>query len=513
MPKFFNTAGLCNPENHYMIDPLPRLREIDDLIHKELYFTIHAPRQTGKTTYLHALARKLNAEGNYVSLVVSFERAGYRSIAIEEAYRALRRSIYEAARLQLPETYHPVLPESVPQYDLKSYIGEWCIALSKPLVLLIDEIDALFDDTLIAVLRQLRDGYQSRPQYFPSSLALVGLRDVRDYKIRLRSDTESLGTASPFNVKAESLMLGNFSLEDTRELLLQHTRETGQEFTEEVIAEIFRLTIGQPWLVNALSNQIVSKILVNDYTLPITLETVNRAKIELILRRDTHLDSLADKLREERVKRVAQAIIRGDSIAFDIFDDDIVYLRDLGLIKPNPPIEFANPIYAEIIPRIMASPMYESIPKEIQPYGFVKTDGSLDMEKLFTDFQKFYRRNADVWLQRFEYRESAQHLLLMAFLQRVINAGGEIVREMALGNQRLDMLVRYKSFEYAIELKIRRDTYTLEDGQEQLARYLDKVGLDHGWLVIFDPRDLPWEQKLFMREIQYEGKRLIHVGL
>ncbi|MBN2088306.1 AAA-like domain-containing protein [candidate division KSB1 bacterium] len=513
MPKFFNTAGLCFPEDHYMVDPLKRLTDVEGLIEKKLYFTLHAPRQTGKTTFLYALARKLNASGNYIALVASFESAGYQSISVQEANKVFLESINEAAINQLNPQERPPQNDNRNATSLKKHLADWCRKAPKPVVLLIDEIDALFDDVLISVLRQLRDGYQSRPEGFPSSVALVGLRDIRDYKVKLRLDRESLGTASPFNVKAESVFLNNFTPAEVFELLEQHTTETGQQFPSEVKQEIFNLSQGQPWLVNAIANQMIAKILNNDYSRKITLEIVNKAKIQLIQRRDTHLDSLVDKLKEDRVKKVIQSIINGERIKFDIFDDDIAYVRDLGLVSQSDPLRFANPIYAEIVPRIMAYPIQVSFSEEIQTPWFLNDDGALNMEKVIKEFQKFYRRHSEAWLDRYAYKESAQHLLFMAFLQRIINAGGEIIREMALGNERVDMLVKYKQQEFAFELKIRWRDYTIEDGKEQLHRYLDKVGLDEGYLVIYETRDKSWDEKIYWKEIEYKNKKIIMVGL
>jgi hypothetical protein len=513
MAKFFNTAGFCNPEEHYMVDPLKRLTEVEYLIKKKLYFTIHEPRQTGKTTYLHTFARKLNQEGKYVSLVVSFERAGFKSITVDKANEVINHRIFMAAENQLSEVYQPPNPKGKKYFDLLEYLSEWCQTLKKPLVLLIDEIDSLQDDTLISILRQLRDGYQLRPNNFPSSVALVGLRDVRDYKAKIRPDSNSLGTASPFNIKAESLMLNNFTKQEVFELLEQHERETKQRFPLEIKEEIFNLTNGQPWLVNAVANQIVRGILKDDYSKQITLDIVNEAKNQLILRRDTHLDSLADKLKEQRVKRVVQAIINGESINFDILDDDLVYMRDLGLVSQTSPLKFANSIYAEIILRIMLSPIEVSIPEKIQTPWFLNSDRTLNMDKVLQEFQKFYQRNSEFWIKRYEYRESAQHLLLLAFLQRIVNAGGEIIHEMALGNNRLDLLVKFQNQEFALELKIWRDTYTIEDGKEQLSGYLDKLGQKKGYLIIFDPRDKSWEDKIYTKEIIFEDKKITMVGL
>jgi AAA domain len=513
MTRFFNTAGLCFPNDHYMIDPLKRFSGVMELLRKRLYFTIHAPRQTGKTTYLHVLAQKLNSENQYIALVASFERAGVESLTLEKANEILIDSIYRNARIQLPEPLRPDPPRDKQYLDLSDYLTSWCQNQEKPIVLFIDEIDALMDDLLVSVLRQLRDGYQARPKHFPSSIVLVGLRDVREYKAEIRKGNKSLGTASPFNVKSRSLYLNNFTKGEVFELLEQHTEETGQVFPIGVKDEIYRLANGQPWLTNALANQIISEILADDYTREITIETVTQAKNQLILRRDTHLDSLVDKLKEERVKRIVQAILNGDQLQFDILDDHIAYVRDLGLVSQTSPLTFANPIYAEIVPRIMASPMQESLPMEIQPRSFVSAEGHLDMEKVLKEFQEYYRRNSGAWLDRYEYKESAHHLLLMAFLQRVINAGGEIIREMALGNKRIDMLVKYKQQEFALELKIKRDNLTIEDGKKQLAGYLDQLGLDEGYLVIFDPTDLPWEKKIYLQQTTFNNKTIHMVGL
>ncbi len=422
-------------------------------------------------------------------------------------------SLYSAATEQLPAPYRPGDPNKEKHLHLKNYLKAWAENQSKPIVLLIDEIDALLDNVLVAILRQLRDGYQSRPAHFPASIVLVGLRDVRDYKVQTRPELKSYGTSSPFNVKSDSLFLSNFTREEVSQLLDQHGKETGQVFPDDVKEEIFNLTNGQPWLTNALARQIVAKILQYDFSQKITSDLLIQAKQQLVLRRDTHLDSLVDKLKEERVKRIVQAIINGENLSFDILDDDIAYVRDLGIVGESDPLAFANPIYGEIIPRIMSGPMQSSIPREIQPPRFINQDGTLDMEKILKEFQSFYRRNSDSWLERYEYKESAHHLLLMAFLQRVINAGGQIIREMAVGNGRIDILVKFRKQEFALELKIKRGDYAINDGKEQLADYLDGLGLEKGYLVIFDPSDKEWETRLYWQKTTFNNKEITMVGL
>ncbi|HRF40500.1 MAG TPA: ATP-binding protein, partial [Saprospiraceae bacterium] len=170
MKRYFNTTGLCSPKDHYMVNPF---RDIYDdilrLIEAKQYFLIHAPRQTGKTTFLHSLAHRLNREGKYVATVCSLESAGYQSISVEDANHVFIQSMYNRASLFVDESNMPPHPDNYSKSSvlLQRYLTEWCNRLEKPLVLLLDEVDALYDDVLISTLRQLRDGFQSRPSGFP----------------------------------------------------------------------------------------------------------------------------------------------------------------------------------------------------------------------------------------------------------------------------------------------------------------------------------------------------------
>ena len=172
-------------------------------------------------------------------------------------------------------------------------MSAWSRAIGRPLVLFVDEIDALRGPALISVLRQLRSGYPRRPGAFPWSLALIGLRDVRDYKVASGgSDSlQTLHSSSPFNIKVESLTLRSFTAEEVALLYAQHTADTGQLFTPEALARAFHLTQGQPWLVNALARQVV-EVVVPDPAVAVTARHVDEAREILIQRQDTHLDSL-----------------------------------------------------------------------------------------------------------------------------------------------------------------------------------------------------------------------------
>lgn len=511
MKRFFNTTGRCLPEDHYMVPPFRGLeQEIMRLIEAEQYFLIHAPRQTGKTTFLHAFAKKLNEEGKYICLVVSLEQAGVPSFGEELANKRMVDAMYEMRARFLPPEYFPAEPRH--PVTFKSYVQQWVEAMPKPVVLLIDEVDSLWDDVLVSLLRQLRDGFQIRPDSFPQSIAMVGLRDIRDYKMKARAENPSIGSGSPFNVKAESFFLPFFSREEVRGLLDQHASDTGQVFSEEVFEQLFYYSGGQPWLTNALANEIVEKRLRGDYSLEITPDMVEKAKETIIAQRQTHLDSLVDKLQEPRVRKVINAIIEGGILAFDGSDDAIRYCRDLGLITQTSPIQFSNPIYREIITRVLNSPVQESLPSDIaQTAWYLDSSGRLQMEKLLDAYVAFYRRHSESWLERFDYKEAGHQLLLMAFLQRIVNGGGRIEREMAVGNGRTDLAIFWKDQVIPMEIKLHHDKYIREEGLRQLSRYMDKLGQQHGYLVIFEKQpssELPWEQRIRREVEQVEGKEI-----
>ena len=319
--RFFNTAGPIRPDAHYHIPPLDRvdLDELLGLIRDERYFVLHAPRQTGKTSVLMALRDRLNAGGDYRCVYANVEAGQAMREDVAEGMRAvLSEMALEASVTLSDESLEAIWPGALeragPGQALRQALLRWSMADPRPLVLLIDEIDALVGDTLLSVLRQLRAGYPGRPDRFPQSVILCGVRDVRDYRIHSTAQNALVLGGSAFNVKSDSLRLGDFTEAETRALLGQHTGETGQAFTDEALELILTRSGGQPWLVNALCREACFKNEAGrDRSRAITEADILDAQERLILARVTHLDNLADKLREERVRRVVEPILAGAS--------------------------------------------------------------------------------------------------------------------------------------------------------------------------------------------------------
>ncbi|MEE6162315.1 hypothetical protein U9R62_13385 [Cylindrospermopsis raciborskii DSH] len=253
--------------------------------------------------YKELLAQQLTNTGNYAAVMVSVEVGSAFNHDPTTAELAILGAWYNTINIRLPKELQPPVKQwqqEEPGSRIKAFLSAWAKAINRPIVLFIDEIDSLQDQTLISVLRQLRDGFPNRPENFPSSVGLIGLRDVRDYKVA-SGGSDRLNTSSPFNIKVASLTMRNFNLAEVGELYQQHTAATGQIFTPEAIETAYDLTQGQPWLVNALAKEIVEKM-VKDRSIAITKEHILTAKEILIIRQDTHLDSLAERLRETELK-------------------------------------------------------------------------------------------------------------------------------------------------------------------------------------------------------------------
>ncbi|MBD2149868.1 ATP-binding protein, partial [Pseudanabaena sp. FACHB-1277] len=279
-----------------------------------------------------------------------------------------------------------------------------------------------------------------------------------------------------------------FNQDEVRRLYHQHTEATGQIFTEEAVNLAFHLTQGQPWLVNAIAKEI-TEYMAPDPAIPITVELINQAKEILIKRQDTHLDSLAERLRENRVKAIIQPILSGLELE-DTPDDDRRYLLDLGLVVRSLEggLKIANPIYQEVIPRVLSQGTQDSLPM-IQP-SWLNADGRLNPHILLDTFLDFWRQHGEPLFKSTPYPEIAPHLVLMAFLHRVVNGGGTLEREYAIGSGRMDICLRYGDVILGMELKVWREGRPdpLAEGLKQLDKYLSGLNLNSGWLVIFDRR-------------------------
>ena len=497
-----------------MIPAEKRCEQLQALVDQELFFVIHAPRQTGKTTLIQDFVRYLNDETNYYGLYCSLERV--QGIAnASEGIPAILEAIKHAITFGAVSNKNFKKPEDIDYTGmLQRALINYCSELDKPLIIMFDEVDCLSNSTLISFLRQLRQGYVEKGSIpFVHSLALVGMRNIRDYEAEIRSGDQTLGTASPFNIVSKALTIRNFNRNELEELYAQHTRDTGQVFPASVIDEVFCHTNGQPWLCNAVAREVIQELNEGDTSREITLDSVQQAIKNIVVRRDTHIDSLLARLKEERVRRVLEPIISGRKLDL-AFDNDASYVFDLGLLEfRNGDVAPSNRIYGEVIMRTLSFDTQHHLPVSMQ--GKYVENEIVQMDWLLKDFQQFWRENSEIWMERYQYKEAAPHLILQAWLARIVNGpgGGRIDREYSAGRGRIDLLVTYGKHRYPLELKIRYTDNTREQGIEQLSGYMKTLGLDTGWLIIFDRSpELDWDQKITWDIVQNQGLTINIVG-
>lgn len=516
MARFFNTTGPCDTRRHYTLAPERRLPDLLALVHQQLYFVVHAARQTGKTTAARGFAERLRGLG-FVAVWATLETSqGFPDPADTEPQWL--SSIHYGARICLPPEQRPPAIEGflggTVGERLRAWLSAWAEAVpDREIVLLLDEADVVSGPALVSLLRQLRAGFMDRGQgRFPVSIGLIGMRDLRDYLTQSKGG-QPVNPGSPFNIKVSSVTLRNFSRDEVHELLQQHTDETGQRFEAAAIDRVYEWTQGQPFLVNALARIAVME-LVPDLSQPIGADTVDVAKERLIQSRTTHLDALAERLKEARVARMIQPILLGDErVAYD--SDDFQYVVDLGLVRRGRDgAEAANPLYREVLARQLSYNVQENLPRP--RWRWQTPSGGLDMHALVAAFLQWWRENAAIVEQYADrgYAEAVPHLAFMGFLQRVVNGGGTVHREFSAGRGRVDLLVTYGCERFVVELKrVPPQHRTLEavreDGVEQLSEYLRTLGVAEGWLIIFDQRaDRTWEDRLWAEERARDGLAL-----
>ncbi|MCL2063164.1 MAG: ATP-binding protein [Candidatus Cloacimonetes bacterium] len=529
--RHFNTAGPVNQPDAYKIDPLTRwdTEEILNLINERKYFILHAPRQTGKTSCLLALRDYLNKEGTSFAFYANFELA---QAARNNANAGIKAIVHEIASrvddllkktLDMNQFIKDYTPHFAEHSAISTILRFVCENVNKPVVMFIDEIDALIGDTLLSVLRQLRSGYDKRPNIFPSSIILCGVRDIKDYRIHT-SNNEIITGGSAFNIKTESLKLGNFSKDEMIELYNQHTNETGQIFTNDCYDLIMEYTDGQPWLVNALAREVTYKMKENrDRSITITPEKLEMAKERLILERQTHLDQLVDKLQEERVRNIISPMILG--IESEPNKDDIQYCLDLGLIKKTSQgLEISNGIYREIIPRELTDAAQINFLHIFKKFDWIEKDGSLSIRTMLNLFRAYWNENSMIVTEKWVgYHEALPQLILQAFLQRIVNGGGYINREYAIGRKRTDIMIKWKYNSpttedvnwqnIILEIKTinKKQNYKTvkNEGLEQTSEYAKICGEKEAHLLIFDKdKSKKWKALEANEIVDYDGVKI-----
>jgi len=490
-PREFNITGSIIPEEHYYVDPAPTLKNLMELVAKRKYFVINRPRQFGKTTTLNFLAQRLQATGEYAPALISFEHFTQRADITEaEFYRKTAKRIAEELSYIATDALNSEM--AVPAIDDRDDFFDWLRAIcrSRRLVLLIDEIDAAPETVVIGFLAGLREMYlQRRRKPAPHAVALAGVHDIKNLKARYRDETQTIGSASPFNI-AIDYELAAFSLKNIRQYYWQHTEATGQEFEDEVITRVHEVTNGHPWLVSVLAKLLVEKIVPNRKQ-RIRLDYAESAIQELLALRNPNFESLFKNARRPNLFPIVLDLLEGKHRRYSIQNDDI----DLGVkygifAAKDRQLTLANPIYAQVL--------YENFEKDLEEFdvsGLVAANrvqdakGRLDFRQVLDKFQAFMKAKGTTVSKHRSFHEATGQLLLLSYLDLLVNGKGWTFKEPQSGEGRIDVVCCYGRQKEVVELKLWYGARRYAAGLAQLAKYLDREGLDHGYLFVFDRRE------------------------
>jgi len=502
--KQFNRAGPCLPARHYMLKPEDRLPGVRERIEAGEFFSICGPRLSGRTTLVRSLAANLNRTRKFAAVVVSLE--SFTRPAVEIAVPQILQTVAERAEDALPLKSQP--PDAVPflgspDIGLRRYLSAWAKSTKRRVVLFLDEFDMMPAELQTAVLRQLREGYMSRPAPFAHSVALVG-RD--DMPLRWHG----LAGTTPVNLAAGAAILRNFTAREVIELCKQHTDETGQRFVAEAAAQIHEYTRGQPWLVNALAGMAAKEFASGRHK--INAADVDEARDLMLHRQEGHLWCLARALDEEPVRRILEPILVGAPAFQPSFEADFARARALGLVEESEDggAAMANPIYAEFVPRALVRRLRVLFSQEVENY--TEPGARLDLAEVLRAFQSFWRRRGEAAASALPYPEAAPHLILFGFLQQIGEQGGCVEPDFSTGAGRTEFLIRWPDGDgeqlELVELMIRREPkHPLLAALGEPAQHLERLGLEQSFVVIFDFRsEVGGEEKIFQKTIKRDGK-------
>jgi hypothetical protein len=492
--RIFEGSGVVNPEESYYV-PLENVtntnkQDIQTMIDRGRYFSIFAPRQSGKTTFFKETCRQLHNDPTYVAIILSFQ--DYPELDKTQFYALIERYLYSQLKNRLKEVNCEKL-EAVNRFLDSHHLTDHIsfrllfeelnrIIRFKKIVIFIDEFDGIPLSELGSFLTSLRELYQNFKGVKQKALYSVGLVGIRNITKLV------VGGVSPFNI-ADQVNLPPFSLKNVRDLYTQYTKETNQPFTEEAVKKVHEETAGQPWLVNRLGTILTVNVKPGTVE-PIDEKDVEKAVQILLKERNDHFDNLYEKAKLYKETFVE---IVFDHVEYNQYDDEQSWLEQYGLIKNiDGHAAVANKIYKAIHVKAFfkEARVYDDL--SLQTYEL--PGNRLDMKRILLNFGRYISQIGvkAFYAEEKPYEKTGQ-FLLTAWLYQFVKGGESDVRDEVLsGLGRLDIMLTYKGKKYIIETKVNRHNDVggiIEEGIHQLSgKYLAKEDVSEGYLVVFDTR-------------------------
>jgi hypothetical protein len=519
MQKRFNITGICLPDQHYMADTSKKFARAMAMIDCGSYFAINRPRQYGKTTMLFALRQALQANAEFVVFRMSFEGVGDQVFQDEALFcdmflDLMRLRAEQQNETRLEEILAAAQKSTQSLKTLSLAIGTLVAAAQRKVVLLIDEVDKSSNNQLfVSFLGMLRDKFLERyetPTFH--SVVLAGVYDVKSLKLKIRPDDEHK-LNSPWNIAADFDVDMNLDPDEIRPMLEAYGRDRGVTIDAPAVAErLFYHTSGHPFLVSKLCKVFDEKMLEQKTEPTWTTHDVDVAAQRTAKESNVNFDDMTKNLENNRaLYQLCQDIaINNKQLPYNALD----WVTNLGVLfgifsERNGRLAIHNRIYQEVISATMGFRVLRENSSMLQRHddAFWMPGNQLDIGKVLRKFQEMMREEKNLRNEDFVEREG--RLLFLAYLKPILNGHGYAFKEPQISEERrLDLLLTYHEHRYLVELKIWYGQVAHERGLDQLADYLDRLGLDRGYLLIFDHRKgKAWREE----EVVWKGKVVLAV--
>ncbi|NUU97478.1 AAA-like domain-containing protein [Marinitoga sp. 1138] len=471
--RTFCTSGPVDKKTCYYVERPDIMEEALNHIENWRYFTVSAPRQSGKTTLLRDIVEKIKDE--YLTIFISFESYGEKDK--EDFLETLVMDIIDDIEYRYNEKIELQIPKNID--NIRILLKELYKKFGREIILMIDEFERLNEEIINEFLHVIRSVYHKKEIYKLRSVILISV----SYLSGVLEDN-----ASPFNI-AEHMEVPYFTKEQVYDLLSQHEKETGQLFDEKVKELIWHNAAGQPGLTNGLAYDLVvkkakGKKIITEKHFEKTLYDYIKKYI------DKNMENIISKAHEEK-EIVMQILFEPESVEFDISDERIKFLYLHGVIDDcegkccvKVPLYYKK-LYNHFKPKINGEKDYIiNIYENLSKY-FTK-EGKLKINELMKKYIEYINKRGAVMFKGKKLYEGVYQYNLDIFLSTYMEElGGEVLTEVEVGGGRIDLLVRYKEEKYLIEIKRNPGPRKFQLAKKQLVEYLKRSGLKEGWLVIY----------------------------
>lgn len=523
MAKKFNIIGSCDGNVHYMVNIDDRLRRIQDLVDQGAYFAINRGRQYGKTTTLNQLKKCLQAD--YLVASLDFQFLTQEDFRTEYSFSAafanrFVRAVKEQVRSDLTETLNRCAKEkSCGLAVLFEYLSEFCRNVTRPVILMIDEVDSASNNQVFVDFLALLRGYYLHRMEEPifRSVILAGVYDIKRLKQKIRVEGEHK-TNSPWNIAADFDVDMDLSISGIRGMLAEYNMDYHLEMDLDEMSELlYAYTSGYPFLVSRICKLLDEKIAGSDEfpgrSRAWTKKGFLAAEKILLVEKNTLFESLIHKLEvyPELRSMMYSLLFEGARITYNPYHMVIDIASMFGFVKNmEGAMVIANRIFEVLL--------YNWFLSEEEVNSRIFSEGAMDKNQFLQD--GFL--NMDLVLQKFmihwgelyggeddKFLEDNGRKLFLLYLKPVINGvGNYYIEARTRDGGRTDVIVDYRGRQYIIELKIWRGNAYNERGEQQLADYLDAYHAKKGYLISFNFNK---NKVAGAREIAVGDKRILEV--